>query len=190
MLVWLYFLLTGGLSRKRALQTLLLVAILGVPAILWVSYVAPNLIEELHSNMLVGSALGGANDPGPAAVDPRMQGANMIDLQTSVAVFVNDPRIYNPATYLLCAPLLLVWGYVTLRKPSSPANARLALAAIVALSMLPLYHRQHDTQRFRNQVFHSFKASDSIGAFGLARCGEQIRIVILFLLFVVILYNV
>lgn len=44
--------------------------------------------------------------------------------------------------------------------------------------------------RFRNQVFHSFKASDSIGAFGLAPCGEQIRIVILFLLFVVILYNV
>ena len=45
-------------------------------------------------------------------------------------------------------------------------------------------------QRFRNQVFHPFKASDSIGAFGLAPCGEQIRIVILFLLFVVILYNV
>jgi hypothetical protein len=59
---------------------------------------------------------------------------------------VNDPRIYNPATYLLCAPLLLAWGYVTLQKPSSPANARLALAAIVALSMLPLYHRQHDTR--------------------------------------------
>jgi hypothetical protein len=145
-LVWLYFFLTGGLSRKRALQTLLLVAILGLPAILWVSYVAPNWMEELHSNMVLGSALGGGNDPGPEAVDPRMHGAILIDLQTAVAVFVNDPRIYNPATYLLCAPLLLVWGYVTLQKPSSPANARLALAAIVALSMLPLYHRQHDTR--------------------------------------------
>jgi hypothetical protein len=145
-LVWLYFLLTGGLSRKRALQTLLLVAILGLPTILWVSHVAPNWMEELHSNMLVSSALGGVNDPGPAAIDLRMHGAIMIDLQTAVAVFVNDPRIYNPATYLLCAPLLLAWGYVTLQKPSSPANARLALAAIVALSMLPLYHRQHDTR--------------------------------------------
>jgi hypothetical protein len=45
-------------------------------------------------------------------------------------------------------------------------------------------------QRFRNQVFHPVKASDSIGAFGLASYGEQIRIEFLFLLFVDILYNV
>lgn len=54
--------------------------------------------------------------------------------------------IYNPATDLLCAPLVLNWGYVTLRKPSSPVNARLALSAMVALSMLQFHHRQHDTR--------------------------------------------
>jgi hypothetical protein len=142
--VWLYFLLAGGVYRKRALQTLLLAVVLGLPAILWVSNIAPNWMHELQSNILETSAHGAVNDPGPAQVDPRSHGAIMISLQTVVSVFRDDPRIYNPVTYLVCAPLLLVWVIATLRRRSSPANARLALAAIAALSMLPLYHRQHD----------------------------------------------
>jgi len=35
-LVWLYFLLAGGLYRKRALQTLLVMVILTLPVLLWV----------------------------------------------------------------------------------------------------------------------------------------------------------
>jgi hypothetical protein len=141
--VWLYFLLAGGLYRRRALQTLLLVAALGLPAILWVSYVAPNWMQEMHTNMLVTSAHGRVNDPG---IEPLGHGAIMISLQTAVSVFRDDPRIYNPVTYLLCAPLVLVWVYTTLRIRASAANAWLALAAIAALSMLPVYHRQHDTR--------------------------------------------
>lgn len=142
--IWLYFLLAGGIYRKRALQTLLLTAVLGLPGILWVSHVAPNWIQEWHSNILMASAHGGVNDPGPASVDPRAHYAILISLQTVMSVFRDDPRIYNPATYLICAPLLLVWVRTTLQKRSSPSDAWLALAAITALSMLPLYHRQHD----------------------------------------------
>ncbi len=36
-LVWFYFLLAGGVHRKRALQTLLVTAVLGLSAFLWVS---------------------------------------------------------------------------------------------------------------------------------------------------------
>jgi hypothetical protein len=70
----------------------------------------------------------------------------VVNLQAVFSVFWDDPRIYNLASYLVCAPLLLLWVFVTLRSRSSPARAWLALAAIAALSMLPVYHRQQDTK--------------------------------------------
>jgi hypothetical protein len=42
--------------------------------------------------------------------------------------------------------LLLAWAFVTLRARATPANFWLALAAVSALSMLPVYHRQYDTK--------------------------------------------
>jgi hypothetical protein len=153
--VWLYFLLAGGLYRKRALQTLLLTAVLGIPAVVWVSYVAPHWMQEMGVNMAATSAPGTVNNPGPASVDPRAHGAIMMNLQTAVSVLVDDPRIYNPVTYLLCVPLLLIWMYTALQTRASPASAKLALAAIAALSMLPIYHRQHDT-RLLLLVFPAF----------------------------------
>jgi hypothetical protein len=144
--VWLYFLLAGGLYRKRALQTLALTIVLSLPAILWVSHVAPHWVQELHSNLQTISMHGGMSDPGPAGVEPKFHGAVSISLQTIFSVFWDNPRIYNPATYLVCAPLLLVWMLATLRSRSSQAKAWLALAAIAALSMLPVYHRQHDSR--------------------------------------------
>jgi hypothetical protein len=68
----------------------------------------------------------------------------LISLQTVFSFFWDDARFYNPASYLVCLPLLLVWAAVTLRSHPSPAKHRLALASIAALSMLPVYHRQSD----------------------------------------------
>ncbi|MGB6858633.1 MAG: glycosyltransferase family 87 protein [Terracidiphilus sp.] len=143
--VWLFFLLAGGLYRKRALQTLVVTAVLSLSAVFWVWLVAPHWMAELDTNLHTISVHGNLNDPGPAGVDPRMHGAISISLQTVVSVFRDDPRFYNPITYLLCAPLLLVWAIVTLRRRFSQESAWLALASIAALSMLPLYHRLHDT---------------------------------------------
>jgi hypothetical protein len=106
---------------------------------------APNWMNELHSNLMNSLAHGGYNDP--ALATTGQYALNMvISLQSAISVFCNDPRIYNPVTYLLCAPLLLVWVFVTLRFRSSPARAWLALAAIAALTMLPTYHRPHDAK--------------------------------------------
>jgi hypothetical protein len=145
-LVWLYFLLAGGLYRKRALQTLVVTVALCLPAILWVSHVAPHWAQELHNNLQTISIHGDMNDPGPAGVEPQFHGAVSISMQTVFSVFRDDPRIYNPATYLLCAPLLLAWGLATLRSRFSQERSWLALAAIAALSILPIYHRQHDSR--------------------------------------------
>src|ERR1017187_7006300 len=143
--VWLYFLSAGGVYRKRALQALVVTVALGLASIMWVSHVAPLWMPELQSNLLATSARGDLNDPGPASMGGHGLGM-VINLQSVISVFWDDPHIYNPASYLVCAPLLLVWVFVTLRSRSSQASAWLALAAIAALSMLPVYHRQYDAK--------------------------------------------
>lgn len=144
-LVWLYFLLAGGLLRKRALQTLAVTVVLALPAVLWVSHVAPHWLPELQANLHSASTHGGLNDPGPASIgfhhpDP------IIDLQALLSVFRDDPHFYVYAAYLVSAVLLVVWAVATLRSRVSPARTWLALAAISALTMLVTYHRQHDAK--------------------------------------------
>jgi hypothetical protein len=144
-LVWLFFLLAGGLYRKRALQTLAVATVLSLPALLWVIHLSPHWIGEIQSNLAAFTVHGGINDPGPSA--PGGHGTLMItNLQSAIASFDDDPRIYNTASYMVCAPLLLVWGWVTLRTRPTLPNACFGLAAIAALSMLPIYHRLYDAK--------------------------------------------
>ena len=142
-LVWLYFLMAGGVYRKRALQTLAVFCVLSLPVILWVTHVSPHWMQELHSNIASLSVQGGINDPSPASTGAHGIGM-VISLQAVLSFFRDDPRFYNPATYLVCGVLLLVWSFTTLRSRITPAIARLALAAIAPLSLLPVYHRQGD----------------------------------------------
>ena len=154
-LVWLFFLLAGGANRKRAMQTLLVTGILALPFVLWVSHASPNWMQEMSSNLTAHSATGDDSDPGPRGVIAWTHGAQLISLQTVFSVFWDDPRFYNPASYLVCGLLLLSWSIVTIRSRFTPANAWLALAAVAALSMLPTYHRQQDT-RLLLLVFPAF----------------------------------
>jgi len=70
----------------------------------------------------------------------------IIDLQSVVAVFRDDPRIYNSVSYLVCGALLLVWAVRTLRSRFSQQGAWFALAAVVPLTMLVSYHRVYDAK--------------------------------------------
>jgi hypothetical protein len=144
-LVWLYFLLAGGIYRKRAMQTFVVTVVLALAAILWVTPIAPHWIGELNSNLLLTTAPGALNAPGPTSVSFRSSNM-LIDLQTVISVFRDDPRIYNPVSYLICGALLLAWSVRTLRSSFSQRRAWLALAAIAAISMLPVYHRQYDAK--------------------------------------------
>jgi len=144
-LVWLYFLLAGGVYRKRALQSLLVMAAFAGLTFLWVTPIAPHWIEELHSNLSATSAPGGINEPGPASFSGR-KASMVIDLQAAVSVFRDDPRIYNPVSYLICGSLLLVWSVRTLWLRFSQAGAWIALAAVVPLTMLVTYHRPWDAK--------------------------------------------
>jgi hypothetical protein len=144
-LVWLYFLLAGGVFRKRALQTVLATVALSLPGLLLVWHASPHWIQEWHANLSKFSAHGGLTDPGPASANGY--GLSMLtNLQTIFSFFRDDSRFYNFATYIVCAPLLLVWAFVALRSRPSPTRAWLAVAAITALSALPVYHRLNDAK--------------------------------------------
>jgi hypothetical protein len=144
-LVWLYFLLAGAVYRKRALQTLVIVAVLGVPALLWVTHIAPGWVQEWQSNLAAYSARGGLNNPGPAAVTARST-VMVIDLQSVISLFRDDPQFYNPASYLVCGALLLAGAVRTIKSRISQARAWIALAAVAPLTMLVTYHRPCDAK--------------------------------------------
>jgi len=144
-LVWLYFLMAGGAYRKRALQALGITAILSVTALMWVTHVAPHWLSDWSANMATISGPNGLNNPGPGSVTGNTAGM-VIDLQAAIAVFRNDPRIYNAISYAICGAMLLIWAATTLRSRFSPARALFALAAIVPLTMLVTYHRPYDAK--------------------------------------------
>jgi hypothetical protein len=144
-LVWLYFLLAGGVYRKRALQTLLAMAVLSLPGFLWVLHTSPHWFTGWQSNVAALAVHGGINDPGPASIGAHGL-AMVISLQSIVSVFSDDPRVYNWVSYLVSAPLLLASAFITLRSRATQNRAWLALAVIAPLTMLPVYHRQYDAK--------------------------------------------
>ena len=141
--VWLYFLLAGGTMRKRALQTLAVTAVLALCSVLWLQPISPHWMSELHHNISFETTRGSIDDPGPTGLSsPGI--AESINLQAVLSFFRDDPNFYNPASFLICGVLIFVWGLKTWRNRFSMESARLALAAIAALSLLPVYHRPYD----------------------------------------------
>jgi hypothetical protein len=143
--VWLYLLIVGGTYRKRALQVLIIVCGLGVLAVVWTYQVAPHWVQEMRSNLELVSARGGVADPGPSGTS-NGTGGMIISLQSVASVFGNHPRFYNPVSWIICAPLFIAWLMRTLRAGTSHVQMWLALAALVPLSMLPVYHRPYDAK--------------------------------------------
>jgi hypothetical protein len=144
-LLWLFFLLAGGVHRQRALQVFAVFAVLSLPGILWVSHAVPHWAQEVHTNLVTAEAHGGQSDPTPASVNTGTA-ATITSLQTVFSFFWSEPRIYNLASFLLCAPLLLAWAITTVRARFTPPGAWLGIAAIAALSLLPAYHRLYDAK--------------------------------------------
>jgi hypothetical protein len=144
-LIWLYFLLAGGTYRKRALQALGATVVLSIPLLIWVTHVSPHWLAELQGNLAVQNSPGHVSDPGPSSMAGH--GAGMIiNLQSVISFFRNDPLFYNPVSYLVCGVLLIVWSITVLSARPTRERTWLALAAISALTMLPVYHRTGDAK--------------------------------------------
>lgn len=144
-LVWLYFFLAGGVFRKRALQTVLALATLSLPAIVGMFYVAPGWVKEFLSNLAANSAHGSLSDPGVSSAAGHGI-AMIISLQTVFSFFYDKPIFYNWASYLVCGILMIALMIKVIRTSAASKISWPALASIAALSMLPIYHRLDDAK--------------------------------------------
>jgi hypothetical protein len=142
-IVWLYFLMAGGIHRKRALGTLLAWLAIAIPSLFWIWKVAPNWIMELRSNVLAFSVHGGINDPGISSSGAHGL-SRIISLQSVLSILWDNPHFYNPSALLAVAPFFAVWAYYTVRGRYSTDLAWIALASAAPFAMLPVYHRQYD----------------------------------------------
>lgn len=143
--IWLFFLLSGGIMRKRALQTVALTAVLGLCSALWITHSSPHWTRELHANLAAVSLPGGTSDPGLSGITSRGI-VPIVSLQSDVSIFVSNPRFYNLLAYLAGGILILVWAIAVLRRPFSREGALLSLAAVSVLTLLPIYHRTYDAK--------------------------------------------
>lgn len=144
-LVWLYFMLAGGVNRKRAFQSLVIPIVVGLSAFFWVSQVTPTWMHDWRANLSAISSAGGINEPGPHSITGRTPDM-IVDLQSAVSVFKDDPRVYNPISFFVCGALLLLWSIRSFRARYSHSRALLALAAVVPLTILVTYHRPYDAK--------------------------------------------
>lgn len=144
-LIWLYFMIAGPAHRKRALLSATAAIAIGIVAVLWVFHAAPHWLPEFQANLKTISTHGGINEPGPTSIG--VGSADMIvDLQTVISVFVDDPGVYNPVSYALCGVLLIIWIAAVRRTKCTTRSALFALVSVAALSMLVTYHRSYDAK--------------------------------------------
>ncbi len=142
-LIWLYFLLVGGKSRRAALGTLLAVVVLSLPVVAYLSAVAPHWPVELLTNLHAYAAKGDVNDPGPTGMTGQST-IMIVSLQAVFSLVSDTASFYNAASYLVCGALLLPWCLKVLRSGHTAEQAWLAIAPVAALTMLPVYHRSYD----------------------------------------------
>ena len=143
--VWLCLLLSPALTRKGAVKSLALVLTLGLLSLVWIGHPAPNWLPELRSNLLLTSAHGDLNDPGPTSLTGWSPGM-IIDLQSVISYFRDDRDFYNLVSYLICGSLLMVWLIATVRARGLRRHGHLALAVVIPLSLLITYHRVYDAK--------------------------------------------
>ena len=140
----LYFLVATPSYRKRALQIIGLTAALCMPAILWFNTHAStrNWVQEYKTNLAGISAPGNLSDPGPKNIAEN----RIIDLQTIVSRYRDEPAFYNHVVWAFSAILIGVWLYPVIRRRRSQEKDILCIAAIAAFSMIPIYHRTYDSR--------------------------------------------
>ena len=140
-LLWLFFLLSRT-HRKQAWRVLFTAVIVCLPGFIWTSTMnaSAHWLSEMQTNIQVLSQVGATNDPGPF----NHISDNVIGLQSLISFIRDEPRFYIPVAYAIGAVLLLAWLIAFLRSRPSRNNDYLALASILLISMLPVYHRDYD----------------------------------------------
>ncbi|MDE3202179.1 MAG: hypothetical protein KGN79_14790 [Acidobacteriota bacterium] len=143
--VWLFLLSASPGLRRRAWQVLASSAAIGLPCLLYVQVNFPHWSESVRNNLEFFSRTGGIADAGPMGYVGRVMDP-MVQLQVAVRLFIANARVADLVVYSVCGVLLVVW-IAALRRTRNSVDAQyIALAAIIPLALLPLYHFQHDAK--------------------------------------------
>ena len=143
-LIWLYFLLAGGVHRKRALRSMSFTIAISIPGILWVTLMgaSSHWMTEMPANMVALSAPGKIAD-----VSVSNPGAgSYICLQSLLSVIHNNPRFYDRGAHLVGMVMFLAWSYPVFRMRPGKEKDLFAIASIACISLLPIYHHDYDSR--------------------------------------------
>jgi len=113
--------------------------------VFWVSRYSPHWLPELKANMASFSGVGGSVDPAATGLAGRNMDS-IVHLQTVTSIFFPEPRIFDLITYAVCAPIFAIWLWALIFGRRTANGFWLAMAVATPLTMLPMYHYQHDVK--------------------------------------------
>jgi len=140
--VWVYFALCRGEYRRWALRIALLTILLCLPGITYAGAhpASAHWIGEMRGNITSLGAHGKANDPGPANGDAKF----IVGLQPILALVRDDAPLCNRVAWGLGLLLSIGWVAITFRTRPSRERDYCAIATILLISTVPVYHREYD----------------------------------------------
>jgi hypothetical protein len=142
-LIVLYFLAQRIYWRYTAIALAgALVLLLSAGLILRMHPHSANWSSTLRSNLSATLSSGGSADPRPS----NQEAIGDTNLQSLTSIFFADTRTFNVVAYAVFLVLLSVWIMAIPRSNISSEMHYLALAPLVVLSLMPIYHRFYDTR--------------------------------------------
>lgn len=139
----LYLLFSGRERIKRYVQIASVAVLFCAITMGWSVLAKPGAshwIAEMRAN--IAGNTGTTNDP-----SPHGSGAtSSASLQALTSLFISDARDYKLVAYGITAALLLAWVWAVRRMRSGLERDVIAIAALAAIGLLPVYHRMYDTR--------------------------------------------
>jgi hypothetical protein len=141
--VFLFLLLRRGFRREALAGGAIALALLGAGILrLQLSLHSAVWLANFRHAVSVGIAPGGTNEPSPA----NPAAIHIINLQTIVSIWVSSPRIYGAISLLIAMAIATLWLWSYRRVAQTPRDELFAMAGLLCLSLLPVYHRDYDSR--------------------------------------------
>ena len=139
--VFLFLLIRRGLRKPALIAGILALAMLAGGAA-WLQHTTGNAWRQKFSaTVLNGIRPGGINDPGPG----NNSAQHILNVQALISLFAAAPSRYNLVAFGLTGLGGVLWlaGFARRGEKVDPL---LAMAGLLCLSLLPLYHRDYDSR--------------------------------------------
>ena len=144
LIVGLYLLVAGARWRRAWLAVMVLAAVFTVGSLAWFQHspATSHWTTELPANLKGNTGAGNVND----ATLSNLQASEIADLKALVGTVTPDMRLGTLGELGGSAILLLLWIVPVARMRDTRTKHVLALAALCAITLLLIYHRQYDTR--------------------------------------------